>query len=222
VKLEKPFLESPSIRALRFGEALVSKKGRIPPLDGVMSPGFPVRLFREAKQPLTLVDVPPGAVDHILRRERGTLIMPASVDPPTGPVLSRFVAKVALEAMAAKLVEHADGLEYLATEPQLDGIRDHARRGTVPDWPVHVRRIYAANAEWFDESGNSVQLVHESDILQTDSNEWYFVLALFGWELVINYGGPEVDGYRRWLIEHTGESPLYVGKNASSGVRRAG
>jgi len=48
----------------------------------------------------------------------------------------------------------------------------------------------------------------------TQSNEWYFVLALFGQEYTINMGGPDVDGYLLWLQEHDNASPLYYGKNA--------
>jgi len=49
-------------------------------------------------------------------------------------------------------------------------------------------------------------------------SELYFVLALFGVELAINCGGPELDDYERWLADHRGASPLYWGKNdAKSG-----
>jgi hypothetical protein len=40
------------------------------------------------------------------------------------------------------------------------------------------------------------------------------VLAIFGLELTINLGGPDVEGYERWLVENENASPLYVGKNA--------
>jgi hypothetical protein len=40
------------------------------------------------------------------------------------------------------------------------------------------------------------------------------VLAVFGLELAINYGGPEIEGYTRWLEANGGTSPLYSGKNA--------
>lgn len=58
-----------------------------------------------------------------------------------------------------------------------------------------------------------VQLVHEQNILVTETDEYYFVLSLFGIEFVINYGGPEIEGYEMWLKEHDGVSPLYWGKN---------
>ena len=49
----------------------------------------------------------------------------------------------------------------------------------------------------------------------TPSSEWYFVLAIFGEELAINLGGPEIEGYEKWLKDNNGKSPLYVGKNTS-------
>jgi hypothetical protein len=107
---------------------------------------------------------------------------------PSGPVLSRFLAKVALEAMAHRLVDYPEGLDHLVSEPQLDPIRNHARRGTTTDWPYHSRRIYDTNARCYTEEGLGSQTVHEFDILKTEWNEWFLVMALFGLELTINYG----------------------------------
>lgn len=143
------------------------------------------------------------------------VILPSGAELPDGPVVSRFLAKAGLEAMAARLVSHPDGLEYLVDEAQLDALRNHARRGDIRKWPIHVRQIYGQNAKWSDKSGSELQLVNEFDILVTDRSEWYFVLALFGLEMAINYGGPDIEGYPLWLAEHGNESPLYSGKNAS-------
>lgn len=223
-EVERPFLESGPIFALRFHEALPSKKGKIPPSDGILLPQFPVRLFRDFKAACrTSMFVPPEAFAHILKNNHLNLVLPAPSDPPQGPILSRFMAKVALEAMALRLVGYPDGIEYISKEAQLDAIRNHARRGEVRQWPVHMRRIYDHDAKWSDESDDLVQLVHETDILKTGSGEWYFVLALFGLELVINYGGAEIDGYQRWLIDNGGKSPLYLAKNENaSGLKPIG
>jgi hypothetical protein len=34
-------------------------------------------------------------------------------------------------------------------------------------------------------------------------------LAIFDLELAINIGGPEIEGYERWLRENSNASPLY-------------
>jgi len=43
----------------------------------------------------------------------------------------------------------------------------------------------------------------------TPWRELFLVLAIFGVEFAINYGGAEIDGYRRWLRENNDRSPLY-------------
>ena len=111
--------------------------------------------------------------------------------------------------MAQRLQAFPQGVAYLVDEAQLDPIRRHAREGYPKFWPYNVRRIYEADRHFPDETGKEVQTLHEYDILRTTSNEWYFVVAIFGLELAINYGGPEIEGYHLWLQAHAGNSPLY-------------
>lgn len=213
-KVEKPFLESDSIKLLRFHQSIPSKRGRIPPVSGVLSPGFPVNICRALNDEFAAhVFAGPEAISHILNSREGTLIFPESANPPTELVVSRFMAKMAIEAMAQRLSNYPEGIEYITSEPQLDQIRDHARRGTTSKWPVHMRRIYNANQRWIEKTGEYSQMVHEYDILHTNWNEWFFVAAFFGLELAINYGGPDISGYLRWIDENNGGTPLYSGGN---------
>lgn len=212
--VERPFLEAPAIAALRFHQSIPSKRGRIPPLGAVLMPGIPATLHRFPKHGIQAVSFPPEGIDSVLRKNGGTLLFTESSAPPSDLVISRFLAKVALEAMAERLQEHLAGLEYLVDEAQLDEIRRHAREGFPKVWPHSARRIYDADRHFVDENGKEAQTVHESDILVTHQDEYYFVLAIFGLELAINYGGPEIEGYLRWLQASGGTSPLYSGKNA--------
>lgn len=217
-KVEKPFLECPPIALLRFEQAVPSKRGRVPSCNGILLPSAPAVLTRAPHgKPGMAMEVSEPAIRQILRAGKGTIIVPASGDGlPDGPVLSRFLAKAALEAMALRLVERSGGIEYLVDHAGLYALRDHARRGATLLWPVSVRRIYDANRVWSTESGELYQVAHEFDILKTDSDEWFFILALFGLELAMNFGGPEIAGYKRWLEEKSGASPLYSGKNATA------
>jgi hypothetical protein len=214
-KVEKPFLDSPAVTFLRFHEAVPSKRGVVPRIGGILLPHFPAVCWKEPKDSfLGHVELDADGLRHILTTNGGKIVFPVEGRPPSDLVVSRFLAKVGLEAMAAKLVNHAEGLEYLTSEPQLDRVRNHARRGTTLDWPFSVRRIYYADRTSADEHGAAVQVVHEFDFLQTEDGEWYFVLAVFGLELVLNMGGPEIDGYMHWLARNDNASPLYWGKNA--------
>ncbi len=214
-EVEKPFLDSPAISQLRFTQVIPNKRGRVPPSEAMLLPGFPVLAHRETSAPYTLsLDVPSDAFKHLASSSTGTLILPTTGAPPKDRVVSRFLAKMAVEAMALKLLEHPEGLSYLVEETQLDPIRNFARRGQPQEWPHHARRIYDAERRLPDLDGQSYQTVHEFDFLVTEQQEWYFVFALFGLELTINVGGPDIDGYIKWLAEHADASPLYSGKNA--------
>jgi HNH endonuclease len=207
--VEKPFLESDAIRALRFHQGLESKKGRVPSLTGLITPGVPAIITRFPRHNFTSVDVPTEAVEILMQSKNGRLILPIGGQEPDVQVVSRFMAKIALEAMAERTIAHDGGQDYLCDEHQLDDLRDHARRGRISRWPVHTRRIYAADAATALPDGELEQVLHEADFLATSWGEWFFVLAIFGLELAINLGGPEIEGYERWLRENSEASPLY-------------
>jgi hypothetical protein len=216
-EVEKPFLESAAIRSLRFAEALPSKRGRIPPLNGVLTPvGSPAVVTRHNKGPFFAdVQVPEDAIPKIAQLRTGKLLFEAPPGFPTGKTVSRLLAKCGLEAMAWRLLSVSDWVEYLVNEKQLDQIRDHARKGYTSIWPYYVRPLYPSNKPWIENTGRVVQVMHEFDVLKTDWDEWFFIMVVFGMEFTINYGGPEIDGYQRWLRENGNVSPLYTGKNSA-------
>ncbi len=213
-EVEKPFLDSPAISRLRFHESIPNKRGNIPSTGALLLPDFPIVAHRHTGGPYRLsIDVPPEAFQHIQNQIKGTIIIPACGEAPPAHVVSRFLAKMALEAMALRLLPYAGGHHFLIDEPQLDALRNFARRGQPKFWPHHLRRIYEPQRMLTDPDGTSYQTVHEFDFLITADSEWYFVFVLFGLELTINMGGPEIDGYLAWLRDHDDASPLYSGES---------
>lgn len=214
-KVEKPFLDSPALTHLRFHEAVPNKRGRIPSVEGLILPGHVVRAHRHLEGPVVAsLEVPPQAFAEIMRAKTGTLVFPMSGNPPEDAVISRFLAKVAVEGMAQRVMDMPGGIDYILDEEQFDPIRRFARMGEPKEWPHHSRRIYDTNHRWIGADGKDFQVMHEYDFLYTAHGELYLVLALYGSELTINIGGPDIDGYLTWLSEHEGASPLHTGKNA--------
>jgi hypothetical protein len=213
--VEKPFLESLAILALRFFQAIPSKRGIIPPRAGVVRPhNIPAIFYPCTKGGVVgTLSMPEECVSVLMQSDGGELALPDGGPPPEGSVLSRFLAKVAVEAMARNLLKTPTILEQWISDLQVDPIRNHARRGENVDWPVHVRRIYDPDARAVFGKPQLQQTVHEFDFLQTERLEFYFVLALFGVEMTINVAGPIIDGYLEWLQKHNDASPLYYGKN---------
>jgi hypothetical protein len=123
--------------------------------------------------------------------------------------MGRFLAKVGLEVLAFKILSVSGWNDELVDQPALDELRRFARYNEGPDWPFTVRTLHPVNAI-FDDGNQHFQLLHEFDILLTRSSEVYLVFSIFGVEMVINLGGRENDGYRRWLEENDWASPLYT------------
>jgi hypothetical protein len=200
--------------ALRFHQAVPNKRGLVPPLEGLLDPGIPVTAYRHLKGPfIGSLGVGPEALKQLLSSDKGKVIFPLANEPPTDTIISRFLAKAGLEAMAHRLLGHAGGIDYLVDEVQLDPIRNHARRGDTRQWPHFSRRIYDTDKRWDNGIEPPFQVVHEYDFLQTEAGELYFVIAIFGLELALNMAGPFIEGYVQWLEQHNHVSPLYSGNN---------
>lgn len=127
---------------------------------------------------------------------------------PDYRLMSRFLTKAGLEALAFKTLSVPHSNEEIVDKLELDPLRAYARYGQGETWPFAYRTLYPVNTV-FEENGTHFELLHEFDILCTDTMEFYFVLVLFGVEFVANLGGPELDGYQNWLKQHDWSSPLY-------------
>ncbi|QLC50120.1 HNH endonuclease [Methanolobus zinderi] len=219
-KVEKPFLDLEVMKILRFHQIIPSKRGNIPPVEATIGSNYPATVIKRMKDPyLFSIELCPTAFEYAKNTKEGKVMIPAGAPLPVGPVVSRFLAKVALEAMAQKLIKNPAGIEYLVNEIQLDSLRNHARYAQNNEWPFYSRRIHDPDKLWINENGNKVQVVHEFDIFKTEVGELYFVLSIFGMEFAINYAGPAIDGYIQWLKDNDNASPLYYGKNSESLIK---
>jgi len=142
-EIEGPFLNSPAVLALRFHQALPSKRRRVPPQEGLIDSQFPAIVVRYPTGPFvgSLFTDTEGA-NHLLRQTRGKIEFSGDVAPPPDLVVSRFLAKAALEATAKRCMIAPGGQDYVVDEAQFDPVRRHAREGWPRSWPYHVRRIY--------------------------------------------------------------------------------
>ena len=229
-EVEKPFLNQFDMRLLRFEQAIPNKKNKIPSIPGIiLSSPVTVRKDIIGGEIVTGIEMPPELFTDIVNKQENTvLVLPALLDdtlPPQSPIVSRFLAKIALEALAARLKDSDGWLDYLIDDCQLDLIRNHARIGQPKIWPCNIRRIYSTDTHWQIE-GEDSQVIYECDFLFPNvveddlkedyiQSEIYFIIALWGIEFAINLGGPEISGYEQWLSDHNDISPLYYGKNAS-------
>lgn len=212
-KVELPFLEQECIRTLRFEVGLENKRGRIPQqrckIGGVE--GNVLKCVKNNEQEWH-IQIPEGASEKV--KSATMILMPATNDTQLlekNKATSRFLAKVALESLARRMLDLGEGkdVDEVVNDKSLDTIRKFAREGNETSWDYNIRRIYGIHEKVKLSDGTEELVNFESDFLITEQLEWYFVIALYGMEYVINLGGSDIEGYKQWLNENENKSPLY-------------
>lgn len=212
-KVEGPFLNAHLMRVLRFNGGLPSKRGRIPPML-VYSPQIGQGEVHRAVDGLrSTIQFEDGPLLNESLRTRRPFVTWTPVTPPSRVETSRFLAKVAIGYVAYLLAIGGRSPDMVVQDKALDRLRNHARRGTDPDWPVMVRSIYSPGRFWSDPEG-PYQRVTEVDLFDTE-DDTFLVFAVFGTELTMSLVEPRIDTYERWLKLHDGASPLYPGSSAA-------
>jgi hypothetical protein len=148
-------------------------------------------------------------IESLIASKRGTLLIPIP-SASDKKLLSRFLAKVAIEALALRLMDMNGWNEEIVEKQELDPLRNYTRRGEGSLWPIHIRKIYPADFIFAEAESVLYEVLHEWTLLYTTKGELYFILCLLGNEYVINMGGRDLAGYQRWLVEHSNRSPLYL------------
>lgn len=213
VKVEGPLLKTGSLQQLRARQGVPTKRGRLMPVLG---------RFEDIDADLAAYRINAGEV-LLATTELSTAPMVSAAlsnglgglfiheEPPRldQRLFSRLIAKIALELIAQRICHVPGWEEFGIDHPQFDPIRGYARFGQGPTWPVLSRRIYDEEATSLPASGDPQQTIYETDFLLTPSGEGYAVICLFGVEHTINLVTPSVEGYRAWLTDNAGRSPLY-------------
>ena len=210
-KVEKPVMDSDFVSVNRFTHIVPNKKGRMPVLQGILNRNIVVRARRSLDGDFFL-EVPPEILQHLIKEPKdGHFILTTTGKGPDKKIFSRFLAKVAVEALAHKFLKGSLSLDEFIDDTQFDPIRNHARKGSPRDWIYHERKLYEAGTLHTYDNGENYVTLHEYDFLFTNVSrdqastqdpvvsELYFIFTLFGIEYAINIGGPEVDGYEAWL-----------------------
>jgi len=217
--IEQPVLESGHFVTSRFNALIPNKRQRMPRLSAVLLPGA----LRSHQVQFHRADVSRdmngnfelyaevGAEEAIVSGRINRVVVPASGAKPKPQLFSRFLAKVAVECLAQRLLDHnGDLLREFIDDEQVDTLRSYSRYGkSGMEWPYSERRIYGSDFLFPDGKGNAYEVLHEWTFLYTDPGEMYFVIAILGIEYTINVGGPDIEGYGLWLRQTNGQSPLY-------------
>lgn len=143
----------------------------------------------------------------ILSGQTDTVILPIPREV-NRRLMSRFLGKVAIEALTLRLMKVDGWQEEMLRVEALELLRRYVRRGDGPaEWEFSQRRLYAENAV-FNDGREAFELLHEFDFIYAADRTLFFVLALFGEEFAIDMGDPSITNYRRWMADNNDRSPL--------------
>ena len=215
-KIEGPLLNTEFYRQARHRNGIPSKRNRIP-VQGMLS--FPdalsleLGIARDGSRYLSAANESDNNrfINRLRASKRLTAVFPCASKPPQR-LLSRFLLKMGVEYLAMRMLPVEAGIQ---TDHIQNSALDEARRYVRfnegrEDWPFHECQIYAEGNRFHDiQTGETYDVPHEFTLLYTEQNEMYFVIAVFGTQYSINLGGPEIDGFLKWLGENGNASPLY-------------
>ena len=217
-KVEGPLLATSWFRHARSRQWVPNKRGLIPPMGGLV-PGARMNadVWLDGNN-LTLGgrnEREHRVLTEAIQTGRARSVYIPTIEAIDQRLMSRFLAKVALEVLTERVIRVEGWNEEIVDKAGLDQLRHFARIGDRPDkWPFSRRRIYGEEDVQL-EDGAGYQVLHEFTILceplpEPGHLDLYAVVCIFGEEFAINMGKPEIASYERWLELHDGKSPLYT------------
>ena len=202
------------MRNLRAWYQVRNKRGKYPSLKGhIAGTDIAIGLRRDRDGKLQ-VETERARDSQRLRDELGEglsnpLLFVIDMEPPKRE-MSRFLCKMALEAIAETCSSKEGGSEIVVDAEFYDNARTYARYGTnFPEWPYSQRRIFPEETLMrHPDNGEWVQAGFGCCWFMNKRRETLFAFCFYGIEFVINVGGPSIRGYEEWLEDHGNISPM--------------
>jgi hypothetical protein len=213
-KVEEPVLNHPSMRNFRAWYQVPNKRGKYPSLKGYIA-GTDIAVELRCSEDGKLQIEPERARDaQRIRAElkgglKNPILFNMEMNPPKRE-MSRFLCKMALEAVAQTFSSEVGGTEIVVDAEFYDNVRNYARYGTnYPEWHYSQRRIFPDKTLMrHPESNEWAQVGFGCCWFMNKRRETLFAFCFYGVEFVINVGGPSIRGYEEWLEDHRNISPL--------------
>jgi hypothetical protein len=202
---------------LRALNGILSKSGKLPSLLAThLSSGFDVAILKEESGDIYVKAEKGKTSKEILkhldedeRRGLQAFAVNFEIDPPQKE-MSRLLAKMALERCFSDFEKKTRNSASLVFDTYFENIRRWARYGNnFTEWPYHQRTIYPQETQMRHPKTNAwVKAGIGQGVFHTRSPETYYSISLYGIEFVINVGGPNIEGFEKWLSENNQASPF--------------
>lgn len=206
-KIEKEVLDLPYFRSLRNRNFIPSKKNNIPNevgFFGDLKSGKVEILGNEGKTLQILVEKN-EIFEKILKGEYKSFKIPIHRRPPKKHVLlSRFIGKIALEALAQKIKHSQNWNNDFINDEGLDFLREYVRYGKGKYWNYYVRKIYDEEETFINpkKTDKPYQILNEYDFIQIEEKYLVFICIIMGIEYSLILNDQKTTVYENWLTKN--------------------
>lgn len=215
LKVEKPLLEQPYFQSVRARNEIQNKKGRSVPEKGLIwhPNGGPVDIYR--MQDGLAIDITNLKLANLFQgHTSGKFVIPIYREPEINNlILSRFLCKVALEALVHKFIDIEGWESETIYKTELDPLRRFARFGNqkIALWKYSQKRIYNEDDRFEDTNltGEPYECLHEFQIHYSSAQELFFIICIMGIEYAINFANPDIETFQFEIEKNNGLSLLF-------------
>ncbi len=224
-KIEKIVLEMSYFKSLRSRIMIENKKGKIPKIPGFTKSKNEVEIsfLQDRDRTIEIIYKDEKTLQCLLKDKE--VYIPIIPEPPQNSSdVSKFIGKIALEALAKRVSSANDWQNDFVKNDALDELRYFVRFGkSYQLWPYHIRRIdsefqvkYDPKTDKYNEKLNEYDFLipdnptKEGEFIKMDN--LYFVMGIMGIEYTINLTNAGLDRYINWLSENQNKSILQMQK----------
>lgn len=215
-KIEKQVLELDYFKSLRHRNNILTKKNRLPTENAFVKHLRSIGNIEIVNRNGNILEV------NVEKKELFELINTGNINKLYIPILtepekdniyiSRFLGKVALEALADKFCNIENWNNDFVEHTGLDDLRNYVRFGHGKFWNYNQRKVYEEYDIFQDiEDFNkpvTYQTLYEYDFLYIEMKFLFFVCIILGTEYVINMSEPNLEVYNEWIKKNNNKSPL--------------
>lgn len=210
-KIERPLLEMPFFKQLRYRLSIESKKGRIPSDNGFMiRPELSEVIFTKNNKTGAQIVIPDKTVQKKIEKRKRLPVFSVeySLFDLNSITISRFLAKVAIEALTFDVIRFKGEIEQVVNQSSFDLIKRYCRYPKKNElWPYTIRQINILSHHQTDlQYGKLNSLIFHYSFIYTSPGYLFLQLYISGVELTIDMSNPITGNINTWFLSNPGKS----------------
>lgn len=210
--IEQPLLNLHYFKSIRHRLNIVSKKGRIPNDKGFMiEPETEVEFHTDKNKNNSISFNDEEAILNIFNKDTFEVFIPIFSSPGKDNIhVSKFLGKIAIEALALSAQRNKLNIEENTSQESLDNLKRFVRKGNKNEyWPYHERQLYHPDAGLQNpETKEYFTIVTAMGFIYTNNFFLFHQFLILGTEFTIDLTNPTTSNIVEWFEKNNNRSPV--------------